>query len=209
METTHTKVTELLPWYINGTLAEDERVELDRHLRECLVCRTALQEEQRMQSLVQNQDDLPLTADHSIGDLISRIEATERRNRRSISAPPLALAASLAGILIVGSLLVLALREPLMPNEAGFSTLTDASIANLDRIDIVFTEDVNADGIRVFLEDVGGRVLSGPSDLGRYTVAISLDSEFTLQEVIDQLTDDPRIRFVGQNFIAPPSMEEQ
>ncbi|MGI9258085.1 MAG: anti-sigma factor family protein [Gammaproteobacteria bacterium] len=209
MEITHAKVTELLPWYVNGTLAGEERAELDVHLRDCLVCRTALQEEQRMQNLIQNQEDIPLTADHKIGDLLSRIEAIESRTRRSMSGPRLALAASLAGIVVVSSILFFTLRTPVASNETGFSTLTDAPITNLDRVDIVFTEDVDSDEVLVILEGFGGRVVSGPSDLGRYTVAISEDSGFTLQEVIDQLTDDPRIRFAGQNFIFSPPVEER
>jgi hypothetical protein len=39
----HTELTELLPWYVNGTLAAGERQRLERHLESCAACRRDLE----------------------------------------------------------------------------------------------------------------------------------------------------------------------
>ena len=209
MDSMHVKATELLPWYVNGTLSAQECGDLERHLGECLVCRGALREEQRMQGLVQDQDDIPLTAEHHIGSLLSRIDAGRSRGRRAASASQFAFGAAIACSIIVGSFFFFTLPELVDPNEAEFSTLTDSSSVEMSRIDIVFSEGVESADILVIIEEFDGRVVSGPSDLGRYTVAISDGAGLSMQDVIDTLTDDPRVSFVGRNFITSPSMEGQ
>jgi len=42
------KIRELLPWFVNGTLSEEERVLVERHLRRCRRCRTEVEELQEM-----------------------------------------------------------------------------------------------------------------------------------------------------------------
>ena len=42
----------LLPWYLNGTLREEERQEVAQHLRECQPCRTELDELSRLRQQV-------------------------------------------------------------------------------------------------------------------------------------------------------------
>jgi len=209
MDSTHAKVTELLPWYVNGTLAAHDRDEIDGHLGECLVCRAALQEQRRMQSLIQSQDDIPLSAEHSIGDLLERIDAKSGHGRTAMPGSRLALAAGLACVAIVGSLLLLMRDTPPASSDAEFSTLTDAPSGDLNRVDIVFSEGVESGEILVIVEEFNGQIVSGPSDLGRYTVAISDNSGMSIQDVIDLLADDPRVRLIGQNFIASPPMEDQ
>lgn len=42
------KVRELLPWFVNGTLAREERAMVERHLRRCRRCRAEVEELQEM-----------------------------------------------------------------------------------------------------------------------------------------------------------------
>jgi hypothetical protein len=52
MTVDHREVLELLPWYVNGTLAGGERSKVERHLSECLPCNAVLKEERRLLTLV-------------------------------------------------------------------------------------------------------------------------------------------------------------
>jgi len=38
------RIRELLPWWVNGTLAGEERAEVERHLRRCRRCRAEVEE---------------------------------------------------------------------------------------------------------------------------------------------------------------------
>jgi len=42
------KVRELLPWFVNGTLAGEERAMVEQHLRRCRRCRAEVEELQEM-----------------------------------------------------------------------------------------------------------------------------------------------------------------
>ena len=35
----HSEVADLLPWFANGTLDEDERARVERHLVDCIACK--------------------------------------------------------------------------------------------------------------------------------------------------------------------------
>ncbi len=52
-ESSHPTVT-LLPFYLNGTLSEEERQEVDRHLAECESCRQELEEMRSLQVSVKS-----------------------------------------------------------------------------------------------------------------------------------------------------------
>ena len=45
--------TELLPWYVNGTLDGEERAMVEKHLKECLACRNELEEMEALHVVVQ------------------------------------------------------------------------------------------------------------------------------------------------------------
>lgn len=46
------ELRELLPWYANGTLAEEKRVKVEAHLAQCERCQRELQEIQQIKELV-------------------------------------------------------------------------------------------------------------------------------------------------------------
>lgn len=200
----HIKAAELMPWYVNGTLPESERAELDKHLGNCLSCRAALKEERRMQDLIRRQAEIPLSSEHGIADLFRRIDGRRAGLRPTATGWRLALAASVVFCIVTGSWM-LGLWES-QPDS--FSTLTrsdESPPAAL--IDIVFGESVTEAEIREIIRGIDGQLVAGPSELGRYTVAVGPDSGGDAQSAIETLSDDPRIQFVGRNFITPDSAE--
>ncbi|MGW8368562.1 MAG: zf-HC2 domain-containing protein, partial [Gammaproteobacteria bacterium] len=48
---------DLIPWYVNGTLREEERLSLERHLQTCLPCHSVLKQEQRVRQLLREQGE--------------------------------------------------------------------------------------------------------------------------------------------------------
>jgi anti-sigma factor RsiW len=51
----HSEVADLLPWYANGTLEDDERARVERHLADCIGCKQELLELRKMQTMY-NED---------------------------------------------------------------------------------------------------------------------------------------------------------
>ncbi len=48
----HRTTEELLPWYLNGTLAADERQRIEAHLVQCLRCRRELESQRALQAVL-------------------------------------------------------------------------------------------------------------------------------------------------------------
>jgi hypothetical protein len=212
MQSAHEKILELLPWYINGTLKASERETVERHLQACLPCHAALKQEQRMQGLVQAQENVPIGPEHGIADLVRRIDRdrTPKRRRANQRTPLIAygVAAALAGLL--AWLVFLSPNSQLdQQGQAGFSTLSSGGETSGLRIDIVFSDGLSSADIDAIIDGIRGERISGPSELGRYTIAIPARSENERDELLTRLRDDSRIRFVGQAYIdATPGGEE-
>jgi hypothetical protein len=201
----HKRTLELIPWYVNGSLPDGERLKIERHLRTCVPCRSALVDEQRLRGLIREQAAIPHGPEHGVADLLHRIDGHGPVRSRLRFASPFVYAAAAGLALVVAFLLVRPFTEMAGQPDGEFSTLTNASDSAADRIDIVFDENLGPAEISVFIESLGGRLEAGPSELGRYTVSLPDASDRDLAALIADLGEDPRIRFVGRNFIAEPA----
>ena len=199
------RAAELLPWYVNGTLAEQEKADVERHLRECLTCRAALRDEQRMQALTRIQDDVPLSPQHGMLDLLRRIERKSARSRTSQWGMRLGFAAAAAFCIVAGWILL----SPPGSAPEPFSTLSDSEASAVAMIDIVFADSITEREIREIVREIDGQLVAGPTELGRYTVSLAADSDSAAAAAIERLSGDPRIRFVGRNYIPAPAAEEE
>ena len=218
MQSIHEKTAALMPWYVTGTLPDDERRALETHLGECLPCRARLREEQRLCDLVGAQDDLPVGPAHGVAALLTRIGDDRRPAPRRL-APALAGSLAVIALLIAGALIAPSLLGPGADRAApAFETLTGAGTppgdapsaaatteadtpAEGDLIDIVFAAETSADEIERILDGFGGRIVAGPSELGRYTISVPPRTSTALDRLIETLGENPGIRFAGRNYI--------
>lgn len=200
MTVEHREVLELLPWYVNGTLGESERNSINRHIRECLPCNAALKEEQRLRTLVHDQKSVPLGPEHGIRNLLRRVDRGDQRPAFTLSLPALGygLAAAIGGLIVWG---YFSLNDAPASNAGQFSTLSSGTESETTRIDIVFIEQPNADELNELVGEFGGVLISGPSELGRYTIALETTSESALGEILTALQSHPGIRFAGRSFV--------
>jgi hypothetical protein len=199
MTVEHREVLELLPWYINGTLVGSERARIERHVSECLPCNAALKEERRLQSLVQGQASIPIGPEHGIKDLLLRVDCGNERRGFSLSLPTIGygLAAALGGAVVWA---YFALNSDPISSTGEFSTLSSVSESEAARVDIVFFEEPSSDELNALIDEIGGVLIGGPSELGRYTISLAIRSESTLSEILATLQANPKIRFAGRSY---------
>jgi anti-sigma factor RsiW len=200
MESVHREVVELMPWYVNGSLAADERIRLEKHLNTCLPCRAALRDEQRIRGLVNAIDDVPVGAGHGVADLLRKIDGSGTRATSWWVRPQVGMGVAVVCAAIAGWIV---LSLPVAP----FTTLTDSASGAVNRIDIVFADAVAATEIPGIVESLGGQLISGPSEIGRYVIAVEVDGDDELFETIERLSGDARIRFVGRNYSSTASAD--
>jgi anti-sigma factor RsiW len=202
----HERPFELLPWFVNGTLKPAERDAFEQHARTCIACRLELKEQQRLQAAVRAQPAVHLSAQAGLEQLDRALadgtptRGARRFTRRYAALRPFALATA-AGVALVAFLLWL---TPLpQPGGGPYTTLATPPV-EAPLVDVVFARDTTADEITALLADVGGEIVAGPSEVGRYTVRIGGDSDVAeVDGALATLSADTRVRFVGRSFATP------
>lgn len=210
----HEEAARLLPWLVNGTLAAEERERMERHVRDCLACRSELREQQALRELLQRHPDAYTSAEAGFATLSQRLQA--RGPRRFARAPRRLLSWSRgAGALAVASAAAVALAVALWvglrgPTEPGpaYRTLSAARQEEGLRLDLVFSAGATERDVRDVLAGIDGTIVGGPSAIGRYTIELgrrATDAE--ADELIQRLRKDGRVKFAGRSYIAVPGPE--
>ena len=197
----HEEALELLPWYVNGTLSDAEQSGVEQHVRTCLPCRVAMQEQRHLAALLKQQPTVPLSADGGFEKLLARIDETQRPERRlfGTSTPRLArwvaVTAMAAGVTVAAWLLIPGTQST---REAPFVTASQSASDNVE-IDIVFAAEVSEADKQALIGEVGD-VLSAPSDIGRYRVRLTAENRAHADEIIARLRGDTRVRFAARAY---------
>jgi anti-sigma factor RsiW len=193
---------ELLPWYVNGTLSDVEHAGVDRHIRNCLPCRIALQEQYQLEALLKQQPTVPLSAEPAFDRLLHEIDTARRRVTPFPSAwgRLAAVTALAAGLAIVAWLATIGGDAT---REAAFVTATQPSSESVE-LDIVFAEGVSEAELRAIVREIGGVMTGGPSSLGRYRVRIGVDEQTSrgVEDVLERLRNDARVRLAARALSA-------
>jgi hypothetical protein len=212
----------LLPWYINKTLNSSEIELVESHLKVCLTCKRELATLKKFSSAFKTETSNQ-TNKANFNKLIDRIHGTthaaandalnnvikekqrhalptaNQRNSRAqikryrLPRPALAMAAALMLALIIPRFII---KDNNLKND--FHTLSNAEIPNVNNnsIRVIFLDDTNKTHINDLLATVHGRITSGPSAQGEYSVAI--ENKLTpenVQGVIAELKKNTNILF--------------
>lgn len=102
----HDDVDLLLPWFVNNTLADMERLHVQRHVESCTACQDSVALLQKMQRSAQTDSAVPILPTPRSDELMSAITMDEPRQTSKNWWPAVALAASVAVILLVATLVV-------------------------------------------------------------------------------------------------------
>jgi hypothetical protein len=83
----HQKMLLLLPWYHNQSLEQDERQQVEKHLRSCLICRSEMIEVGKLATAIKQSSVLEVAAEASFASLRGKLQTT--RPVPQISVPSL------------------------------------------------------------------------------------------------------------------------
>jgi len=217
-ERIHERIWDLLPWYVNGSLAERESERVEAHLAVCARC----QEEEgicrRTAEGVKSAGEVaPSPHPVQFQRMLARIDESEREERaraawwkrgepfRSlVEATPGPLRGALVAqaaivILLIG---VLAWRElhvrpatsPAPP--AVYTVLSDPAQAPQASVGLrlMFAPQTSEREIRGLLLGIRGQITAGPSPLGVYTVEIPAGSD-PMNVILARLRSESQVMF--------------
>lgn len=187
--TTHSALTALIPWYVNGTLGEEDRRRLDAHMVECPQCRQDLGLERRIHGGIAQQAAVEYLPAPSLKKLLSRIDGEAQP---SSAAPPRApkphrplhswswqglIAASVAVTAIAVSVLAvdhfMQHRNSLAPD---FRTVTmNTPRPRAEVIRAVFAPNITLVDLQSLLDEAQLRIVAGPTEAGVYSLAATTE----------------------------------
>lgn len=166
-------ISMLLPWYVNESLTEQERKQVDAQLSADLVLNRELRQEQALAALIAQAQPEQISARLALSKLHASIRAERplsvfRRLRHWIVGRPLAAIAACLALLTIGGLW---LGLPTSPKT--FETLSEPQpvIEAPVVLRVVFRQHVQAPQAAALAEKLGGRIVDGPSPNGVYTIA--------------------------------------
>ena len=202
----HDNIMGLLPWYANGTLADDERKDVADHVRACLTCRVELNKERELHALVQSSPTLNVTPEEGFERLSRRLDDYAGGGRwapiEQFAATMRFAAAAVVLLAVVGMLLWLTVLQPVAPDDSTYMTLTSESGSAANELDIVFAADISEPELRALVTEIDGSIVSGPTAVGRYRIRLhdGAIGEAQLTDLIRTLRDDERVRFAGPSL---------
>lgn len=197
-KTTHIRVQELLPWFVNETLAGRERALVLRHLQACSECRHERDYLQRLQQEVAgNSEPLP-DYRFSYQKLMARIEATEQDRAygseyRDEDRDPIGMGrwlslAGAAATVVIGVYFAALMQDRGTQMESeDFRALTIPAAEDgtpRHRIELTFEEGVEPETVRAVLIETRSRLVGGPDEQGTWVVDISVPADMTDLEFI-------------------------
>ncbi len=190
----HPCTTELIPWYVNGTLDEAEATRLGAHLKVCETCRLESEGQARLHEAMQADGTLVFAAEPSFRKLMTRIGTHEDAGElahggpapvaavtppaRSVRAPGRVVRWLAAAALIEGLGLgygAWALHANSVATQASYVTLTSPAPSYRDsaRVRVVFRPDLSLQSLGVILHRAGAHIIDGPTESNVYTLGFA------------------------------------
>ena len=168
---THKVADALLPWFVNGTLDDEERVLVEEHLGHCERCR---REVEWLQELHAACASVSTAVPHLHERLMRRTTSgiagrLQARWRRAHPWSRAAMAAQLAVILVLGAVVVGD------ETRAPYRTLgaADSAARAPASLVVVFDPAVTELDLRRMLRAVGARIVDGPTQANAYLLDVA------------------------------------
>jgi hypothetical protein len=181
----HSALTTLIPWYVNGTLGEEDRRQLEAHMGECLQCRQGLSLERQIHGGIAKQAGVEYLPAPSLKKLLGRIDGeaepssaplprTLKAGRRlqswswqGLTAASVAVTAIAVSVLAVDHFMQH--RNSLAPD---FRTVTmNTPRPHNEVIRAVFAPNITLVDLQSLLDEAQLRIVAGPTEAGVYSLA--------------------------------------
>ena len=183
----HQKILELLPWFVNGTLKEDEQSMVNEHILDCRECHRELEilsetaklfhatKEPSAESIAQFRDDF--------------LKQLEDRGEKTKLPFTWMIPASIAACLLIAALLF----KPTFSQKESFETLSNTASSKGSVLQIIFHPNVPEMSIQNLLPSDQGNIVNGPTAQGVYRFQLVKDGDS--QQVLEWLRKHPDVKF--------------
>ncbi|MBI3896889.1 MAG: hypothetical protein HY308_01175 [Gammaproteobacteria bacterium] len=182
---------ELLPWYVNGTLATADREWMDQYIKDHPDVRSELRWDEFLRQAVQQVDTSAVSADVGMEKFLSRIRQEQRsatpRFSERLRAWRRRAGDAFAGdwsvsMLTTGLIVVVVIQAVingvlvLRQNNSDYGAVRSVGgVARGPLLEVNFRADASEHEIRFLLVELGASVVGGPGQLGNYLLHVPSD----------------------------------
>jgi len=180
---------EMMPWVLQDSATQEQGAWLENHLAQCAACRAEFAQQSRLRLALSLPADVPIDVDVGLGRLLARLDMPD-----SQEAPTRQRAGNWVSRALVAAVLVQALGIGVLGvklwsvgGEPSYRTLSqETSSAAPGAIRVVPDAGMTLADWNALLHALRLQVVSGPNDVGAYTVA-PVSSASTAQHALQQL----------------------
>lgn len=202
VKTDHQAVEAVLPWFVNGTLGDAERHQVEEHLQNCVRCQREV-EWLRAVHVSYADSDAALACEQSWRQLRMRLASAptlwqrllarlryHKVPRRVQTWAPWVAALEFVLILVIGGVLV---SDPDRSGRYRALAAASASAAASARLVVMFDSRSTAAETTRTLHQAGARIIDGPTATDAYVLSVPIER---WARVVQQLRTEPAVVFV-------------
>jgi hypothetical protein len=198
----HRHAWDLIPWLVNGSIADSERAGLQHHSENCAACREEIEAQRALLQAMRTRPQVESMPHGSLQKLWQRIDAHPEPALRELPVAPRAsrtlrwlAAAVILQALLLGVLATVMLRSPRENADATYRTVSTQPVAaGPASVRAVFSPEMTLGELQALLERAHLRIVNGPSPDGVYTLATASRSDDPKQALLT-LRAHPAARF--------------
>ena len=187
----HAEADRLLPWYVNGTLGDGTRSQVEQHLIECAQC------QHEVAWLRTLQEEFAEQADKD--DVSPRMRRQHRRmETRRRAAPAVSVwrrrERQLAWLAALQAVMILALGGVLLRQQhVDYRTLSAPGGSKGALLVVMFDPHTRESQLRELVRASGARIAGGPTDAGAYVLRVADTREAAARKL---LLNSPQVTLV-------------
>lgn len=191
----HDAIWELIPWYVNGSLPEEQAQMVKDYSLHNTACAQEIERQRRLAEGVVKVDPFEAPLSRSWEHLRAQIEAEDRA--RTPKAGARGRFAGLQGglIALASAVSVACLVLVIQPFDNSFETLTSGGEEVLPTVRFQLSPGVDPAALDALLAQVDATLVSGPSDAGVYTATLAAEAD--TQATADALMALPEVLFAA------------
>ena len=179
---THKMADVLLPWFVNGTLEDEERTLVEQHLGQCERCRREVEWLRELHAACAG-------ASPAVPRLRARLMARQARWQRAHPWSHAVMAAQLAAIVVLGAVVV---GDETRAPYRTLGAAESAARASASLV-VVFDPAVTELDLRRMLHAVGARIVDGPTQANAYLLDVTPGAR---EQALRALKGDRRVVLV-------------
>lgn len=191
----HPEISELIPWYVNGTIGAIDRQKLDTHFLTCAACRDELLQERRIYQAVSADSGIEYMPAASFKRLQARLDERDGAHAPAPRAPLFSRPAQVRSAgrqmpwrrLAAASIAVLAVSISLVSADRWYrlrgrelapdyhTVTTSVPRPSNEVIRAVFSPTITLVELQAILDEAQLRIIAGPTEAGVYSLAANSD----------------------------------